>query len=36
MEAERRRIARELHDVVSHAVTLVAVQSEAGQAVIDA
>jgi signal transduction histidine kinase len=34
VEAERRRIARELHDVVSHAVTLVAVQAEAGQAVI--
>lgn len=35
IEAERRRIARELHDVVSHAVTLIAVQAEAGQAVID-
>lgn len=34
VEAERRRIARELHDVVSHAVTLVAVQAEAGQALI--
>jgi len=34
VDAERRRIARELHDVVSHAVTLVAVQAEAGQAVI--
>jgi signal transduction histidine kinase len=33
--AERRRIAHELHDVVSHAVTLIAVQAEAGQAVID-
>lgn len=36
VEAERRRIARELHDVVSHAVTLVAVQAEAGQATLDA
>ena len=36
LEAERRRIARELHDVVSHAVTLVAVQAEAGQATLDA
>ncbi len=34
VEGERRRIARELHDVVSHAVTLIAVQAEAGQAVI--
>ncbi len=34
VDAERRRIARELHDVVSHAVTLIAVQAEAGQAVI--
>ena len=34
VESERRRIARELHDVVSHAVTLIAVQAEAGQAVI--
>jgi signal transduction histidine kinase len=36
VEAERRRIARELHDVVSHAVTLIAVQAEAGQSVIGA
>lgn len=35
VDAERRRIARELHDVVSHAVTLVAVQAEAGQATLD-
>jgi signal transduction histidine kinase len=35
VEAERRRIARELHDVVSHAVTLIAVQAEAGQSVLD-
>ena len=35
VEAERRRIARELHDVVAHAVTLIAVQAEAGGSVID-
>ncbi|GEP34864.1 hypothetical protein NSZ01_26320 [Nocardioides szechwanensis] len=35
VEDERRRIARELHDVVSHAVTLIAVQAEAGQALLD-
>lgn len=35
VEAERLRIARELHDVVSHAVTLIAVQAEAGAAVLD-
>ena len=35
LDRERSRIARELHDVVSHAVTLIAVQSEAGRAVLD-
>lgn len=35
VEAERRRIARELHDVVSHAVTLIAIQAEAGQSIFD-
>ena len=30
VERERARIARELHDVVAHAVTLIAVQAEAG------
>ena len=35
VEDERRRIARELHDVVAHAVTLIAVQAEAGQAALD-
>ncbi len=35
IDDERRRIARELHDVVSHAVTLIAVQAEAGQARFD-
>lgn len=35
VEDERRRVARELHDVVSHAVTLIAVQAEAGQAILD-
>jgi len=35
LESERQRVARELHDVVSHAVTLIAVQAEAGQALLD-
>lgn len=35
VEAERRRLARELHDVVSHAVTLIAVQAEAGRSLLD-
>ena len=35
LDHERRRIARELHDVVSHAVTLIAVQSEAGRSTLD-
>jgi signal transduction histidine kinase len=35
VDEERRRMARELHDVVSHAVTLIAVQAEAGQAVLE-
>lgn len=34
-ESERRRLARELHDIVSHAVTRIAVQAEAGQARLD-
>jgi len=34
VDDERRRIAAELHDVVSHAVTLIAVQAEAGQALL--
>lgn len=30
VEAERRRLSHELHDVVSHAVTLIAITAEAG------
>ncbi|WP_345752322.1 sensor histidine kinase [Microbacterium rhizophilus] len=35
VDRERQRIARELHDVVSHAVTLIAVQAEAGSTLLE-
>ncbi|QSF56494.1 sensor histidine kinase [Nocardioides sp. zg-1228] len=35
VQRERARIARELHDVVAHAVTLIAVQAEAGATVAE-
>ena len=34
VDAERRRLSHELHDVVSHAVTLIAISAEAGATVV--
>jgi signal transduction histidine kinase len=36
LEEERARIARDLHDVVAHAVSLIVLKAEAGAAVLDA
>ena len=36
LEAERARIARDLHDAVAHAVSLMVLKAEAGEAVLDA
>lgn len=35
LAAERQRVARELHDVVSHAITVVVLQARGAQAVLD-
>ena len=36
LEAERARIARDLHDIVAHGVSLMVLNAEAGEAVLDA
>jgi signal transduction histidine kinase len=36
LEAERARIARDLHDIVAHAVSLMVLKAEAGEAVLEA